>query len=608
VATASCGILVYDADGQCRQANTAAAEIANGGLDGLLSQNYRRLKSWENSGMRRMADEVMADGEPRAGEFHHVSSYGREIWVSCRFSRFEKDGRSHLLVIVTDTTERKVAEELAAWHAVIIESSDYAIISKTLAGIITTWNPGAEKLFGWSAPEAIGRSIEMIIPLEQRAEEETVLAEMNRAPQRRQFEAVRRRKDGSLISIAATLSPVFNRAGDLMGIAKIARDITGQKSLEDQFRQAQKMESIGRLAGGVAHDFNNLLTIISGYSDLLLKETKPDQPQHEFLKEIKKAGERAAALTRQLLAYSRRQLLEPDLVDLNTLVQEEENMLKQVLGADVELSLVPTDNMGRIRVDAGQLEQALMNLAINARDAMPKGGKLTIQTAQVGPEDVLGFGPQDLKPGPYVLLTMTDTGCGMEAATLAHIFEPFFTTKEAGQGTGLGLAMVFGFVKQSGGHICAVSQPGQGCTFKLYFPLVETPAPATEVRPPAPGGKTILLVEDEVDLRKLARRILIRNGYIVLEAADGPTALQLAEQHAGPIDLLVSDMVMPRMDGRQLAERLAAARPGIKVLLMSGYTDDAVMRHGVLNSETAFLQKPFAVEALPAKVRQVMEH
>jgi nitrogen-specific signal transduction histidine kinase/ActR/RegA family two-component response regulator len=397
----------------------------------------------------------------------------------------------------------------------------------------------------------------------------------------------------------------------LIGISKIVRDITERLSLEAQFRQAQKMEAVGRLAGGVAHDFNNLLGIISGYCGLLLEEAPAGHPMRAYLVEIERAGQRAASLTRQLLAYGRKQFLAPEVINLNAVVIDCEKMLRRLLGEDIELATVSAPDKGWARVDVGQLEQALMNMAINARDAMPQGGKLTIETAPVMLDETYCQSRGDLKPGPHVMLAMTDSGSGMDAQTKAHIFEPFFTTKEVGKGSGLGLAMVFGFVQQSGGHIAVYSEPGLGSAFKLYFPAV---APACPVQKPAPvaemalpGSETILLVEDELDLRKLTRQILSQHGYTVLEAGNGGEAVQLAASHAGRIDLLLSDVVMPVMGGRQLAAQLEALRPAIKVLFMSGYTDDAVMRHGVLASETAYIQKPFTVESLPLKVRKVLD-
>jgi len=609
VASAPFGVLVYDVTGQCRQANPGAATITGGTIDQLLRSNYRQLPSWNQSGLARMADEVLATGTSQSGEFHTVSSFGRPLSVACRFDRIEHNGSDHLLLVAHDVAPYVHAREQFARHAAIIECSDDAIISKSLTGVITTWNPGAERMFGFSAAEAIGQPMDIIIPPDRRDESSQILSQVRRGERIRQFDTVRQRKNGTKIQVSITISPFLDHAGQVIGSTKIARDITERITLEKQFHQAQKMESLGRLAGGVAHDFNNLLTIIQGYGDLLLRETDESHPMRDYLTEILKAGERAAALTRQLLAYSRKQILVAEICDLNVLVQDCKNMLGRVLGEDIVLTLVQARDLGRVRVDASQLEQALINLAINARDAMPRGGRLTIETANVTLDEAYSSTRSEVKPGDHVLLAVSDTGCGMDAATKAQIFEPFFTTKEPGKGTGLGLAMVFGFTKQSGGHITVYSEPGQGSTFKIYLRREYTEpgeAPPQKAQPLPAGSATLLLVEDEPDLRKLTRLVLEQNGYKVLEALNGREALRVAEQHPGPIDLLITDVVMPVMGGRQLAENLAVIRPGIKVLFMSGYTDDAVMRHGILSAENDFIQKPFTTTSLALKVQEVL--
>jgi two-component system cell cycle sensor histidine kinase/response regulator CckA len=387
-----------------------------------------------------------------------------------------------------------------------------------------------------------------------------------------------------------------------------------QKSLEESEKrlyQAQKMEAIGHLAGGVAHDFNNLLTIISGYSDILLSRLPATDPASGLLQEIHKAGERAAGLTRQLLAFSRKQIIQPKVLDLNALANDVGKMLRRMIGEDVSLTTVLAPRLGRVKADPGQIEQVLMNLAVNARDAMPQGGKLTIETANVELDDNFTQGRPEVQPGWYVLLAVSDTGCGMTEEVKAKVFEPFFTTKEAGKGTGLGLATVYGIVKQSGGYIYVYSEPGLGTTFKIYLPLVEDGVPAgtsnSDRKTLPQGSETILLVEDEDAVRSLTRYTLQMQGYAVLEARDGEEALRVADQHQGQIHLLMTDVVMPRMGGRRVAERLAQTHPGVKALFLSGYTDDAVVRHGILEGEVAFLQKPFTPSALAQKVRDVLD-
>ena len=420
-----------------------------------------------------------------------------------------------------------------------------------------------------------------------------------------------RHKDGSYRWINSRGQLFHDANGSGRRLLGCHLDITERKSLEEQFRQAQKMESIGRLAGGVAHDFNNLLTIILGYSDVLLQDSVLDEGTRDSLQEIKRAGERAASLTRQLLAFSRKQVLEPAMLDVNLAVGDCEKILRRLLGADVELVTLLSPDLDQVKADAGQLEQVLLNLAINARDAMPQGGKLTIETSATELDETYVRQHPGVKPGRHVVLTVSDTGCGMDDHTKAHIFEPFFTTKQKGKGTGLGLAMVFGFIKQSGGHVAVASEPGKGSTFKIFLPAAdgppaETAATMTDANAVS-GPETILLVEDETGVRTLAQLILKNCGYTVLAAARGDEALTLAQAHPGPIHLLISDVVMPGMGGRELADKMAAVRPGLKTLFMSGYTDDTIVRHGIQASETAFLHKPFTVDGLPLKVRKVLD-
>ena len=385
-----------------------------------------------------------------------------------------------------------------------------------------------------------------------------------------------------------------------------------ERKHEEQLRQSQKMEAVGRLAGGVAHDFNNLLTAILGYSQLMQARLDQSSPLHREGEEIQKAGQRAASLTRQLLAFSRKQVLQPKVLDLNTVVTDIDKMLARLIGEDIEMIAFPDPKLGRVKADPGQIEQVIMNLAINARDAMPQGGKLIIQTSNVSLEDsYTSKRSLNLKPGPYVMLAVTDTGYGIDQKILPHIFEPFFTTKEQGKGTGLGLSTVYGIVNQSGGDIWVETDTGRGTTFKIYLPRVDNPAEeqqASEQRESLFSvSETVLLVEDEDVVRNLVREILKMNGYNVLQAANGREALPICEQHVGPIHLMLTDVVMPQMGGRELAERVASLRPEMKVLFMSGYTDDAIVHYGVLDSGVAFIQKPFTPDSLARKVRDMLD-
>jgi PAS domain S-box-containing protein len=419
-----------------------------------------------------------------------------------------------------------------------------------------------------------------------------------------------RTKSGEYRWFRARGQALWDEAGNPLRMVGSTTNITEHKQLEEQFLQAQKMEAVGRLTGGIAHDFNNLLTAIIGFSEILLhRQLDEGDPLYKPIEEIHKAGQRAASLTRQLLAFSRKQVLQPKVLDLNAVVTDMDKMLPRVISEDIDLVTVLDPDLGPVKADLGQIEQVIVNLAVNARDAMPQGGQLTIETANVELDEAYARRHVDVQPGPYVMLAVSDTGVGMDKETQSRIFEPFFTTKE--EGTGLGLATVYGIVKQSGGHIWVYSEPGQGTTFKIYLPRVEEAVeplrPSVAPTERLQGSETILVVEDDQGVRMLARDVLEMDGYTVLEASHGEEALRVCEEHQGPIHLMVTDMVMPGMNGRQLAERLAPLRPEMKVLYVSGYTDNAILRHGVLEPGMAFLQKPITPGALARKVREVLD-
>ena len=419
------------------------------------------------------------------------------------------------------------------------------------------------------------------------------------------------RKDGGTFwgNVVTTLLHDDGMTGPHYFVSVII-DITDRKKLEDQLRQSQKMEAVGRLAGGVAHDFNNLLTIINGCSEMLMAVPEVSNKDRELVTAISEAGDRAAALTRQLLGFSRQTILQPRVIDLNALVTETEKMLRRLLGEDISLATVLSGDLARVKVDPGQMDQVLMNLAVNARDAMPTGGHLTIETSNVllGERDAIPH--LNCQAGPHVMLAISDTGCGMGPALTARIFEPFFTTKGADKGTGLGLSMVLGTVQQSGGCVHVYSEPGHGTTFKIYLPAVVAPVIAAIESVPeskAHGAETVLIVEDEIGVRALATRILEKYGYTVLAATDGHDAMERAEAHTGTIDLVLTDVVMPDISGPEVAKNLKARFPRMKVLFMSGYTDDAVVRHGLIEAEVAFIQKPYTALGLAQRVRQVLD-
>jgi PAS domain S-box-containing protein len=544
--------------------------------------------------------------------------YGRGGLVS------DSAGRpARLIGAVLDITGRKEAEE-ALRRAndsleAIIQSSPLAILSLDSDGHVQSWNPAAERLFGWTATEVTGK----LLPIVPDGKEEEFRAARRRVMQGEPLtgvELVRRRKDGTAVTVNLIAAPLHDADGHVMGILALIEDVTGVKRLEQQFFQAQKMEAVGRLAGGVAHDFNNLLTAILGSTDLLLEMLPPDHPGREEANETRKASLRAADLTRQLLAFSRQQVLAPRVLSLNGVVADMDKMLRRLIGEDVQLDSVLAEDTGAVRADPGQLEQVVMNLAVNARDAMPKGGRLTIETANVTLDETYATAHPVVVPGAYVMLAVSDTGTGMDVETLARVFEPFFTTKPKGRGTGLGLATAYGIVKQSGGYIWVYSEPGRGTTFKVYLPRVTAPLEA----PSAPavatgslrGSETILVVEDQEEVRRLTRKMLEARGYHVLVAASGHEALQLGKQletlrlverHGKDIDLLVTDVIMPGMSGRELGLLLASPHPRMKVLYVSGYTDESIVHHGVLEPGVAFLQKPFTAEMLARKVREVLD-
>ena len=475
-------------------------------------------------------------------------------------------------------------------------------------GYFKDFNPAWQTILGWSVEELRARPYVEFLhsdDLESTIAETQALMDLRKT--KISFECRWRCKDGSyrwlLWNAAAIPSQRLLYA--------IARDVTEQKRLEEQFRQSQKMEAVGRLAGGIAHDFNNLLTVILGYTEIANASLASANPVCEMLLEIRKAGERAELLTRRLLAFSRKQILQPDILDLNALLVDTRTMLGRLIGEDIDISLGLDPDLWRVRADKGQLEQVVMNLAINARDAMPMGGKLAIETANRTLDEKHVRLHVDAHVGEHVVLSVRDTGCGMDAATQARIFEPFFTTKGPDKGTGLGLATVYGIVRQSGGHIEVQSKPGRGATFKIFLPREPIAIPAGNAigsDREAPGGsETVLVAEDEDAVRVLTRLALQREGYTVLETRNGAEALELAASYQAPIHVLLTDLVMPKMSGRQLAEQLAKSRPGLKVLFVSGYMDDAIIRHGLMMASTAFLQKPFSPDALAQKVREVLD-
>jgi PAS domain S-box-containing protein len=524
------------------------------------------------------------------------------------------------LGIAHDITERKRAEEALresqemfqkAFHA----SPDTMVLHTLSAGRHMDVNESFLRLVGYRREELVGRTamdLGLWWDLAQGNEYLRVLREQGRV---RDLEICVRTKSGEARTLLLS-AEVIEIAGQDCVVA-IGKDISHRKlaeqerlHLEEQLRQAQKMEAVGRLAGGVAHDFNNILMVINGYVQLVLRRLSPRHPLRQNLNEIRKAGERAASLTGQLLAFSRRQFLVPRILDLNKVVADTKEMLRRVIGEDVELVIRQGCKLAKVLADPGQIAQVLVNLAVNARDAMPGGGRLTIETGNVDLREAETGDLPGAAPGPYVMLAVSDTGVGMSKELMEHMFEPFFTTRERGKGTGLGLSTVYGIVKQSGGYVRAQSEPGQGSAFRIYLPCARVgsgkPAARSGKARLAKGRETVLVVEDELAVRQVVAATLRSCGYKVLEARSGEEAMRRLRRHEGPLHLLLTDLVMPRMNGRKVADSVRTLYPEVKVVFMSGYTDDALLRHGVSDTQGSFLQKPFTMETLTQEVREVL--
>jgi two-component system cell cycle sensor histidine kinase/response regulator CckA len=533
-----------------------------------------------------------------------AASFAAQAAIALENARLYASVERELAAAIRDVTERKRAEEALLRSEERFEKAFRAnpaamSMSTFPEGRVLDVNERFLAMTGYRRDEVLGRTLAELRFWE--GGEGPPAASVSEMPFRY------RTKTGEIREAVGS----FERIEVLDGpcVLTLAEDLTHRRQLEAQLRQSQKMEAVGRLAGGIAHDFNNLLTAILGYSDLVLKRGEPALLAEVV--EIQKAGERAASLTRQLLAFSRQQILQPKVLDLGAVVERVKGLLQRVIGEDVELVTEAAPGLGRVKADPAQIEQVLVNLAVNSRDAMPRGGTLTIATANLDLPRGDDAGQLAMRPGPYVVLSVADTGCGMDAPTLGRVFEPFFTTKAEGKGTGLGLSTVYGIVKQSDGYVFATSEPQRGTTFHIYLPRLQGDAapsrPSLAAVESPRGTETVLLVEDQEMVRKLVLQVLEMNGYTVLATAGGAEAIELAARHAGPIHAILTDVVMPEMSGRDVADRIAALRPGLRVLYMSGYSDDVVTRHGVLDEGVAFLQKPFGPDALARKLRDLLD-
>ncbi len=567
----------------------------------------RRMHSLEEDA-RRLAQGIAPDAEVASRD--EIAVVQRTLHESSR----RLAAQSQELQAAKTELEARVAartrELRAANHLLqaVMEASPLAIWTMDLDGQLTSWNPAAEKMFGWGAAEAIGQPLPTV-PEDQQEEFFGWLDRFRAGEAFAGVERKRRRKDGTAIEVSIWTAPLRDSAGSIDGVMAIESDVTQRKLLEEQFRQSQKLEAVGRLAGGVAHDFNNLLTVIGGYGEMLKQEVKDDPLLADFAQEIQNATARGGALTVQLLAFSRRQISQPRVLDLNQTVTQSIKMLRRVIGEDIEIVTRLEPGLGRIQADPIHIDQILLNLVVNARDAISGVGAITIETANVALGREYADRHLGVEPGNFCLLAVSDTGSGMTAETRSRLFEPFFTTKEPGRGTGLGLSIVYGIVKQNRGEIGVYSELGHGTTFKIYLPMMEVPAEATPQASAAVerhGSETVLVCEDEPWIRKLVVTMLAKQGYRVLESESPEQALEIA---AGPgtIHLLVTDVVMPGMNGFELARRIQEVRPGIRTLYMSGYTDSHLSRGWVIGKNIPFLQKPFTASSLSEKIREALE-
>jgi hypothetical protein len=558
--------------------------------------------------------EILRSGQPLIGKIQKYERPGGVRYSSVtKVPMLDKDGRpAGIAGISRDVTDWIQAEEALreseTRYRVLFDNSPYPMFvcdQETLAYLAV--NEAAVRQYGYSAEEFATMTAADLRP----EEEMPRLRERLAASNLESLLTRHRKKDGTLIDVETNAREVT--FGGRRAYMVLAADVTEKRQLEERLRQSQKMEAVGRLAGGVAHDFNNLLTVIIGYSDLLRERLGSNDGLCRAAEEIHKAAERGASLTHQLLAFSRRQVLQPKVLHLNSVVADIEKLLRRLIGEDVELVTALDPSLGLVKADPGQIEQVVLNLAVNARDAMPNGGRLTIESKNADLDETYSTGHYSVQPGRYVMLAVSDSGCGMGSEVMAHLFEPFYTTKELGKGTGLGLATVYGILKQSGGYIWVYSEPGQGTTFKVYLPRIDQPAGSVQPAVPAggrelqQGTETVLLVEDEAMVRQLVQEVLQRNGYSVMAARDGDEAMKLSSEHAGPIHLLLTDVVMSGMSGRELVQRLSRLRPETSVLFMSGYTDDSIVKQGILEAGAAFLQKPFSAQLLTRTVRQVLD-
>lgn len=595
------GIILLKLDGDILFANPAAERLFGRSADELVGTKFGF---------------PLVKNKP--AELNIIRGDGKITFAEMRIVKMTWDDKDAFLASLRDISERKQAalafKKSEERYFSLLESNPDPIVVYDNEGKVVYFNAAFTRVFGWELDECLGKKMDVFVPRENWPETQMMIDKIKAGENFSGMESRRYTKSGDMIAVS--ISGAVHRTKDSTSNGSIVnlRDITEQKRLEAQLQQSQKMEAIGVLAGGVAHDFNNILTIINANARIaLMMNADLEESVRENLEDIELAGERGAALTRQLLAFSRKQIIKPTITHLNGILANMKKMLACLIGEDVEIQIFPGNALWKIVIDAGQIEQIIMNLAVNAKDAMPKGGKLTIKTANRDLDENF-FVEHEVQgePGPYVMLGVSDTGTGMDQETQKRIFEPFYTSKEEGRGTGLGLSTVYGIVKQNNGFIWVYSEPGRGSIFEIYLPkakdeVEEAKDQKEQTDMGQSGFETVLIVEDDARLRKILRKILKQKGYKLLEAENGEDALRKSREHHGRIDLMLTDVIMPKMNGKATAERIKSLHPRIKIIYMSGYTDDFIVHHGVLTPELNFLQKPFSPKTLTRKVRKVLD-
>ncbi len=610
-------VFVKDLEGRYLMMNSAGARILGRSVDDVLGKDDTEVFN-PDAGRAIMTRDraVVQSGETQTYEEPGTVGGVTRLYLATKGPFRDPNGQViGLLGICRDITDRKRAEEEIRQSQqklrIHFEHTPLAVVEWDLKFRVAAWNPSAERIFGYTRDEAMGQHATFIVPPQFRQHVEEVWQGLLQQSGGGRSTNDNVTKSGRTISCEWYNTPLVDDSGRVLGVASLAQDVTERVALEERLRQSQKMEAIGRLAGGVAHDFNNLLTVILGYAQILADGVPAASRLADSTSQIKSAAERAAGITRQLLAFSRKQVLSPRVINLNDTMMNLDSLLRRLIGEDIEVLTVPANDVGLVKADPGQIEQVIMNLALNARDAMPHGGKMTLETANAQLDQGYASEHQPIAPGHYVMLAVSDTGLGMSPEVQARIFEPFFTTKEVGKGTGLGLSTVYGIVKQSGGYIWVYSEPKRGTTFKIYFPCVDQVAetPDADKRPSNAlrGTETILLVEDDSQLRQLSSSVLSHCGYEVLVANGPEEGLAMCKDNHRDIRLLITDVVMPGMNGRQLAEQIQGVSPKTRVLYISGYTNNGIVHYGVLDEGLWFLAKPFTLSALVGKVREVLD-